>query len=335
MDGIVTRGIANIELVVCDPQVFRTHPELYHYTGLGGFDGIVKSNSFLSTNFRELKGDPNEVVRLRTELPPALAARYDEIVSSSKTTRVQRRLWKKVGGGLGTARDFVNSLYGATFDGKTPTALDAFVTSFSAHSTDSDFDREHGLWTQWRDYAGLDGYCIVLDTKAMAPLLAEECDVRYWAHMKLDPVRYLDQPIAELFPELIEAAGQTLEQFMAGVREPEMAVQRFLIGATLLKDAKYRSERELRVVAIPGTEQMSSIALRDHPYSFKRLPVPEIGKRHDGRSCISLFAGKPIKLPITRIIVGPAAGTEERVAHVRSLLPDVPVFLSKSAPPAD
>jgi hypothetical protein len=66
---------------------------------------------------------------------------------------------------------------------------------------------------QWRDYAGPDGHCIVLDTKATGLLLAEECDVRYWAHLKLDSVRYGDRPITELFPELIEAAGRTLQDF--------------------------------------------------------------------------------------------------------------------------
>jgi hypothetical protein len=133
--------------------------------------------------------DKVEVLKLRAALPPAIAARYDEIVAAFKTDRIGRRLWKKGGGGLGTARDFVSSLYGATFNKKAPTGLDAYVASFSTHADDGDFEREHGLWSQWRDYAGPDGYCIVLDTRAMGLLLAEECDVRYWAHLTLDPVR--------------------------------------------------------------------------------------------------------------------------------------------------
>ena len=330
--GIFARGIANVPLLVCDPQVWRAHPELYHYTGRTGFDGVVRSNSFWATHFRDLKDDPTEVVGLRTALPPAIAARYDEIVANFKTDRIARRLWKKEGRGLGTARDFVNSLYSATFDGKTPTALDAFVTSFSTHAADGGFEREHGLWSQWRDYAGPDGYCIVLDTKAMALLLSEECDVRYWAHLKLDPVRYGDRPIAELFPELVEAAGRTLQQFLTKEHEPEMGVQEFLIGSTLLKNPKYIPERELRIVAIPGTSKMSTIALREHADVFKSLPLPEIRPRNDGRRYVSVFEGKSIRLPISRVIVGPAVGAEERVAHVRSLLPGVSVFVSKSGP---
>src|SRR4029077_1431919 len=35
--------------------------------------------------------------RPRTALPPAIAARYDEIVVAFKTDRIARRLWKKEG----------------------------------------------------------------------------------------------------------------------------------------------------------------------------------------------------------------------------------------------
>jgi hypothetical protein len=332
MGIIATRGVADVPLVVCDPQVWHAHPELYHYTGRAGLDGIVKSNSFWATHFRDFKDDPSEIVGLRTVLPLAIAAQYDAIIANHPTNRVGRRLWKKSGRGLGTARDFVNSLYGAIFDGEAPTALDAFITSFSTHASDSEFEREHGLWSQWRDYAGPDGYCIVLDTKATGLLLSEECDVRYWAHLRLDPVRYGDLPIAELFPELIGAAGASLQQFLAGVREPEMGVQEFLIGSTLLKNPKYRPERELRIVAMPGTETLSAMALREHASVFKPLPLPKIRARSDGRRYVSIFEGKPVRLPIVRVIAGPAAGADERIELVRSLLPGVPVSLSKSAP---
>lgn len=116
------------------------------------------------------------------------------------------------------------------------------------------------------------------------------------------------------------------------MREPEMGVQEFLIGSTLLKDPKYRPERELRIVAIPGTAKLSTMALREHARVFKLLPLPEMRTRQDGRRYVSVFEDKPIRLPVLRVIVGPAAGAEERIALVRSLLPGVPVSVSKSAP---
>jgi hypothetical protein len=62
--GIITRRLANVPLLVCDPQVWRTHPELFHYTGRAGLEGIVGSNSFWVTHFRDMKGDPTEVIDL-------------------------------------------------------------------------------------------------------------------------------------------------------------------------------------------------------------------------------------------------------------------------------
>ena len=84
----------------------------------------------------------------------------------------------------------MNSLYGATFDNRSDvvTAMAASMTSFSTHAADGDFEREHGVWSQWRDYAGPDGFCIVLETAALGRLLAEDMDSRYCAHLKLDPV---------------------------------------------------------------------------------------------------------------------------------------------------
>jgi hypothetical protein len=44
-----------------------------------------------------------------------------------------------------------------------------------------------------------------------------------------------------------------------------------------------------------------------------------------------VFEGKTVTLPIVRVIAGLAAGAEERAAFARSLLPGVPVSISKSA----
>lgn len=130
-------------LLVCDPRTWREHPELFHYTGAPAFGSIIRSNSFWASHYQDMK-DKTEVLGLRAKLPHAIAATYDAIVARHHTTRIARRLWKKDGRGLGTAKDFVNALYGATFDKLAPTGLDAFVTSFSTHTGDGDFDVNMG-----------------------------------------------------------------------------------------------------------------------------------------------------------------------------------------------
>jgi hypothetical protein len=148
----------------------------------------------------------------------------------------------------------------------------AFMTSFSTHAGDGDFERQNGLWSQWERYAGPDGFCIVFDTAAMGDLLAKEFDSAYWVRLALNPVRYsgADVPIDRLMPELINAGEDVFRQFMRGEELQEFAVPEFLMGATLLKDAAYREEREVRIVAIPGTKKLMARGLRIHPDRFKR-----------------------------------------------------------------
>ena len=111
-----------------------------------------------------------------------------------------------------------------------------------------------------------------------------------------------------------------------------MAVQQFLVGSTLLKDASYRPEREIRIVGIPGTQRMSDQAAHDHPAIFKVLPLPEIQRRPGTmKRYVTIFEGGRAKLPIKRVIAGPMAG-RQGVDFAQSLVSAVPVTLSRSTP---
>ena len=232
---------------------------------------------------------------------------------------------------MGVARDLVSSLYRTTFLNKTGfTALDAFSVSFTTHADDGDFEREHGLVSQWTSYAGPDGFCLVFDTVEMAHHLGREFDSRYWVRLTLDPVRYDDAPIEQLFPELVDASADTLRQFLSGIREPEMAVPEFLAGATLLKGAAFRAEREVRIVAIPGTKRLSDRAAKEHPDTFKVRPTPEVRKREGtAKRYVAVFEGLAMKLPLKRVIVGPSPRQAENAVFARALVGEVPVSLSQ------
>jgi hypothetical protein len=78
----------------------------------------------------------------------------DAIVAT--LNREKRRYWDAAGRGAKTARDLVNALYGATFDGKAVySALDAYLFSFTTHANDTVFDREHGIRSQWDRETGI------------------------------------------------------------------------------------------------------------------------------------------------------------------------------------
>jgi hypothetical protein len=323
--------IANLENVICSVDTMAQHPELYHYTGRTGFEGIVTSQTLWCSHFSEMV-DTDEVRLMRGLLPPAIAPLMDSIVE--KENRHVRRLWKKAGRGEKTARDLVNSLYSATFDGQADySTFDAYLFSFSTHAGDTDFDREHGIRSQWEQYAGAEGYCFVFDIREIAEALGREGAARYWAWLMVRPVRYADRPVAEIFPELVRGLADTLRQFIHGVKIPEMAVPQFLDGSTLLKGARYKSERELRIVAVPGTAAMAKYAAKEHPQQFDSTkPFPQIRRRPgSGKRYIALFDGLALPLPIKRVIVGPGARQEDRVERARAILGNVPVTLSRCA----
>ncbi len=321
--------IANVENVVCSIETMSRHPELYNYTKPAAFEGIIESQTLWCSHYSEML-DTNEVRLMRDLLPSAIAPRMDAIVE--KLNRKTRRLWDASGRGAKTALDLVNALYGATFDGRAVySALDPYLFSFSTHAEDSAFDREHGIQSQWDGYAGPEGYCLVFDIAEVARMLEREGNVRYWAWLMLEPVRYADRPVEDIFPELVRGLADTLRQFINGVRVPEMAVPEFLAGTTLLKGAGYKSEREVRIVVIPGTSKSARYAAKEYPNTFDpTVPLPEIGTRPDtGKRYVALFSGLGLRLPIKRVIVGPGARQEERAQRAQSILREVPVSISR------
>ena len=307
--------IANVENVICSAETMSRHPDLYHYTMPAAFEGIIKSRTLWCSHYGEMI-DLDEIRLMRQLLPPAVAPQMDAFIESN-FNRKTRRLWDAAGRGQQVARDLVNALYGATYDGKAAySALDAYLFSFSTHADDTAFDREHGIRSQWEQYAGPEGYCFVFDIGKIARMLKQEGNTRYWAWLMLEPVRYADQPVADIFPELVRGLADTLRQFMAGVKLPEAAAREFLIGTTLLKDGSYKSEREVRVVAIPGTEKAAKYASKQYPREFDTtLPLPKIRVHSDsGKRYVALFDDLGLNLPIKRVTVGPGARLEERAA---------------------
>jgi hypothetical protein len=321
--------VANVENVVCSVETMSQHPELYHYTTPAAFKGIVGSQTLWCSHFSEML-DTDEVQLMRKLLPPAVVPRMDAIVQ--KLNRKKRRLWDASGRGAKAAHDLVEALYGATFDGRAVySALDAYLFSFSTHAADTAFDREHGIRSQWDCYAGPEGYCLVFDIGEVARMLCREMDTRDWTRLTLAPVRYADRPVEDIFRELVDASADTLRQFIDGVRFQEMAVPEFLAGTTLLKGADYKSEREVRIVAIPGTAETAKYAAKEYPNQFDAsAPLPEVRVRPDtGKRYIAMFDGMGLRLPVKRVIIGPGDQLEERSERVRSILGDVPVTMSR------
>lgn len=335
--------VANVENVICSAETKSRHPEVYHYTKPGAFEGIISSQTLWCSHYREMISDEhkttdkNEIELAREPLIAAVAPLMDALIEKNenqKFSRPMRRSWRKLGGGQQTARDLVNALYGATYDGKAAySSLDPYLFSFSTHADDTAFEREHGVRSQWDRYTGGEGYCLVFDLGKVCDLLKQEGEARYWAWLTLDPVRYDDTPIENLYPELVSGLADILRQVLSGVKTPEAATKDFLRGTTLLKNANYTSEREVRIVAIPGTATLARHAAKEYPLEFdSKQPLPEIRPRpdpHSDKHYVALFSGLNVRLPIKRVIVGPGVRQAERAARAKTILGDVPITVSQ------
>ena len=182
------RQTSVIDLNICDVETQRNHPELFHYTSRAAFESIVTSSTLWASHYADM-ADKKEVLLMRDRLPAVIAPRYDQIMASFN--RHDRRHFRSTGGSVKLATDLVDELYRPTFLSNTgATAVDAFTVSFSTHANDSETEREHGLASQWKDYAGPDGFCLVFDTTRIADNLGQEKDSRYWTWLQLKPVRY-------------------------------------------------------------------------------------------------------------------------------------------------
>ena len=319
-----------VDLVIGSVKPQAEHQELFHYTSRVGFEAIVRTNTFWATHFKDLT-DTEEITVLKAPLTRELAVVFQQV--ADRQNRHLRRMFNATSGGADKiAADFVNALYAATFESNaSDIAVDAFTTSFSTHSADSDHVRANGLQSQWDGYAK-DGFCIVLDTPEMCQILGREFDAHYWVHLNLDPIRYAvaQVPLTEHFPELMAAAEKSFSDIIrSGTHRAEMAVPEFLAGATLLKAARFKDEREVRIAAVPGTDVFRRAAKKEHA-EFPDMPLPVIRPRPDksGRRYIAIFDGVGVTLPIKRVIVGPSGHQAEHADLARSLVGADRVVLS-------
>jgi hypothetical protein len=267
-----------INTEICSARLKAEHPELFHYTGRGGFEPIIKTNTLWATHFRHLNDDA-EVSTLRPQLHATMAQVVLREVK--KQNAGIRNQFFHSGGAVPMARDFVTSLYKSTFErGDADFSVDAYTTSFSTHAADTPYERENGLESQWSIYA-TDGFCLVFDTDKLGDLLGGEFNRLDFTHLNLEDVRYLRDGVtlADQFDFIAPALEVVADQIFRRFEKQEMGTVEFLRCATLLKRASFREEREVRIVAIPGAPGWQQQATREYPDQFVKQPIPAIDEK--------------------------------------------------------
>lgn len=323
------------------PHVVTQNPELFHYTNYAGFSGIVQSRSLWATHYLHLN-DFSEIRVLRADLTLA-ATRSCLLLLNSAGHRSDR--WRRAVAEFDTvelasdaiASAFVDALYGRVFLSPEKLGFEPFVASFCSHrSADQEYERNHGLLSQWRGYGGAGGYCLVFDSRELFRRLAEEFDAYRYEFAALSPVVYADDDKNDiaLFRRLDECMDFWISRFVEYRKsdsEPLGMMDDFVSAATSYKHKGFREECEVRIAAVPKSV-LTPESLRETqkgPKKFKTVQGPKSDL--PSRSYVILFEDAKKPLPIVRVIVGPSRDQDANAEKARTLLGSgVPIMRSET-----
>ena len=329
--------------------VSESYPELYHYTGSAGLEGILESQSIWATHYAFLN-DSEEITRAKRillEYFTPVAQQFIQEVSNKNPNG--ERLVTQYGGVEKVANDqitrLIESFYKAMLGGETHLPLaELFISSFCFHK--HPYIQRNGLLSQWRGYGREGGYAIVFKTAGLERLLdAERDNFSYISGSSLIDVFYDDdeKPFPEESPEDLkrdlEIFNDALKKFFQ-IKGWEMdhevfneAFPAFARCILRIKNYGFHEENEVRIAAITTKhtpqlieeyEKSGETLLTEKPinFSFRNgLYIPYI----------NLFSSSNTPLPIDRIIVGPHKDRDLRRKSLELRLKDtgIKVLASK------
>jgi hypothetical protein len=325
-----------------DVKVFEDHPELHHYTTRGGLTGIVSTNTLWGTYFRDLN-DASELMVIRQPLIAELTASFRNVIQKQRRRRhrIDRAVSKA--GGVNRAADdlakkMIGLLYASTFtveeglEGVKDLNNQAYITSFCTHSGQT-YEQDNGLLSQWRAYGGEGGFAIVFDGWGLLDFLDRENKAHAYMKMSINEAIYLypPTPVSAAFPKLREACDTFMVRLLEGMEQasaPTDIITDFIHAALSCKHHAFHEEQEVRLAVQPATEGWRTVVGEE-----RKVVVPPAKQPRDvgGLNRVVLFDGLGLKLPITRVIVGPSSAQDANAEYARNLLgSDVPVVLSQT-----
>lgn len=306
---------------IAAPDFATRFPELYHYTDLNGLKGILSTNTLWATHFAHLN-DRAEMQALRQ---PMIEVLQSGVVSRVRQRFLNRHAWRAIRRTTDIEREvsiFVGAVFGTSFEPGPPEPMaESYITSFCTHPPGS-YESQNGLLSQWRAYGERNGrFCLVFDTGKMVSLLKKEWEYYDYFYSKLSDVVYHTPSISieGLFPDLINFYAEHLaDGITQGMQGPsrEMIVE-FIAAATRFKHQGFREEQEARIIVIPMPHHVSDIARAQKlPGSEKENKLIKSKIRDEvDIPYVALFEREGSRLPIRRLIVGPARNQDTSFAN--------------------
>lgn len=270
------------------------HDELFHYTNSIGLKGILSTNSLWATHYTHLN-DSKEFLEFKSFLEKYFI----------EEKQVPRDL----------AIRGVDAFYQAVIgkvSHKQPNG-DPFICSFCAH--EDGYEKKNGLLSQWRAYSGQNGFALVFDTKKLESFYDDFADTTNYAFNVFQKVTY-SRDENRLKTIINPRCDIMYEHFLHLKDNPKasqdlikLSAQAFIFCASTMKHQGFAEEQEVRIVHSPVSEEQNVRYLKKYPndYSFKRISeIRDRGSIENPIRYIELFDSLTNKLPIKRIIIGPA-----------------------------
>lgn len=324
------------------------YPELFHYTGISGLEGIIKSQTLWATHALFMN-DTTELSEFKGKLHGILRPVIESFIAKMSDNSAARSLIEKHGGHkeiLEKYIQFIDRMYEFTLLGTSheQAFADPFVVSFCTHD-DKDV-KQHGLLSQWRGYGQEGGYALVFDTALLSKLLDQEA--KKWSpgyDLFGGNVVYSnesDDKFREEFGEDVEAITTSFLLFLEKSSKDTLGgiYMPLIRCACRYKHWGFHEEKEIRFIAIPPNKDTYSMLVEER--KLAGLLTDRVERRHFVRAgspvpCLHLFDGvtqlPDSHLPITRIIVGPHRDKEQRRRAIESLLSqyqlNIPVSVSQ------
>lgn len=316
-------------------DIWDDHERVFHYTGWGGLEGILRSQSFRAFHYQSLN-DLTEVEHLRSVL-------YDKGYSIVNRTL---RKWSKEShansisvrkaGGLNRAsidysRNMVDSFYQAAIssaDGRDPFSI-PFIVSFCAHTNHNEYIKNNGLLSMWRGYGADGGFALEIDTQEFWKWITTGDEAKFdYGTFGLGQVVYDDATVEEIFEEFTgieEAFAKFIADELAGEVNVAGDIYTPFIGAiTRYKHQGFAEESEVRIVAAPLPQRVLDQASKNVPGQKTKLKLFEcLDTVEPPRLFITLRGNPDEMMPIKRIIVGPHRNQDSQEDCVRGLLTEL------------
>lgn len=306
--------------------VSQQYPELLHYTTLGGLRGILSSSCLWATAANCLN-DSSEITHFFDERLRKLileeARKY-----ATELARAPPQLARMVAdGGIDKIVNMEADAWQAALRSVTLSMNRPFVLSLSGPS---DARIQHsGLLSQWRGYGGEGGFALVLDTRQLETMLADEARMHHYMHVQIGDVYYhgVDPHIQPATPDVAEYEAivhEGISKMMRGgtAEETERFYEAVTALSCLYKHWGFWEEREVRVVVVPASNEVADAG---EPHAPPRKEIKSLVRGAKHVPYVELFAavalaGARYKLPVKRVIVGPHRDRELHAQQVKDLL---------------